>query len=246
MGKQSAARSYIGLSGYSYKPWQGVGRFYPLGLKQAEFLRYYATRYQTVELDGTWYRLPTESMIAAWLASTPSDFLFAPKMHRQVTHQQRLKPESLPMVHEFLDRLRPLAQQGRLGPLLVQLPPNLSRDEERLGRFLERLPTTTRWAVEFRHESWSHPSIEALLRQFNVSWVTADVDDRPVECRHTADFWYVRLRRATYERDALHQWSRRFAEAVASGRDCFVYCKHEDEGAPWQWADTLLSQLGAD
>ncbi|BFU95507.1 MAG: conserved protein of unknown function [Nitrospira sp.] len=246
MEKHKAARSYIGLSGYSYRPWQGVDRFYPPGLKQTEFLRYYATRYQTVELDGTWYRIPTESMVQSWMSSTPFDFLFAPKVHRQITHQQRLKAESFSLVNLLLDRLKPLAQQGRLGPLLIQLPPNFTRDEERLGRFLEQLPTTTRWAVEFRHESWDHPSVEALLTHFNISWVAADTDDKPAQRRHTADFWYVRLRRTTYDREALQQWSSRFAETVAQGMDCFVYCKHEDEGAPWLWADTLLSRLGAD
>jgi len=242
--KRKNAHGYIGLSGYSYKPWQGVDRFYPPGLKQTEFLRYYAARYQTVELDGTWYRIPTESMIQGWITSTPSGFLFAPKVHRQITHQHRLKAESVPMVNLLLDRLRPLAQQNRLGPLLIQLPPNFSRDEERLGRFLEQLPATIRWAVEFRHASWDHPSVEALLKHFNIAWVAADTDDTPAQCRHTADFWYVRLRRTTYGPEALREWSGRLVETVTQGRDCFVYCKHEDEGSPWQWADALLSQLG--
>lgn len=243
MQKPQDAHSYIGLSGYSYKPWQGADRFYPPGLKQTEFLGYYATRYRTVELDGTWYRIPAESMVQRWIASTPSDFLFAPKVHRQITHQYRLKPESVPLVGVMLDRLKPLLQQNRLGPLLIQLPPNFSRDEDRLGRFLERLPTTIRWAVEFRHTSWNQPSIESLLKHFNVSWVAADTDDSPAQWHHTADFWYVRLRRTTYGPEALQAWARRIAEAVGQGEDCFVYCKHEDEGSPWQWADALLSGL---
>lgn len=243
MDKQQGAKTHVGLSGYSYKPWQGIDRFYPPGLKQAEFLRYYATRYHTVELDGTWYRIPSKSMVQRWITSTPSSFLFAPKVHRQITHQDRLKAESIPLVNLLLDRLKPLAQQNRLGPLLIQLPPNFSRDEERLSRFLEQLPATIRWAVEFRHTSWNQSSVEALLTRFNVSWVAADTDDSPAQWRPTADFWYVRLRRTTYGPEALREWLRRFSEAMAQGRDCFVYCKHEDEGSPWQWADTLLSWL---
>ena len=180
------ARVHVGLSGYSYKPWQGEGRFYPATLKQAGFLSYYATRYDTVELDGVWYRLPSEKAVADWLASTPPHFRFAPKVHRQITHHARLKPECYDFVRFMLDRLKPLASADRLGPLLIQLPPNLRRDDDRLAAFLEQLPTSLRWAIEFRHESWLEPAVEALVRRFNVSWVAADTDERAAECRDTA------------------------------------------------------------
>jgi uncharacterized protein YecE (DUF72 family) len=237
------AQAHIGLSGYSYKPWQGPNRFYPPGLRQSEFLRYYATRYDTVELDGVWYRLPTNKTVMDWIALTPSDFTFAPKSHRLITHRSRLKPDCYEFVRVMQARLAPLAQEGRLGPLLVQLPPNFIRDDDRLAGFLEQLPQTARWAIEFRHDSWYDPTIEALLRQFNVSWVAADTDDRPAECRDTAEFWYVRLRRSAYAQDDLSQWARRIREVTGKGKDCYVYCKHEDEGAPWIWADTLLKLL---
>ena len=234
------ARAHIGLSGYSYKPWQGPDRFYPPDLKQTAFLRYYATRYDTVELDGLWYRLPSEKAVADWLASTPSHFLFAPKVHRQITHRFRLKPECYEFLQVILNRLKPLAAANRLGPLLVQLPPNMKRDDDRLAAFLEQLPASARWAVEFRHDSWHDDAIESLLRRFNVSWVAADTDERPAECRNTADFWYVRLRRSAYDERDLEQWADRFRNMVGEGKSCFVYCKHEDEGSPWIWADRLL------
>jgi uncharacterized protein YecE (DUF72 family) len=237
------AQAHIGLSGYSYKPWQGPGRFYPATLKQAGFLGYYATRYDTVELDGVWYRLPTEKAVADWLASTPAHFRFAPKVHRQITHRARLKPECYTFVQVMMDRLKPLASAERLGPLLIQLAPNMKRDDERLARFLEQLPTSFRWAIEFRHESWHDAGVETLLRQFNVSWVAADTDERPVECRNTADFWYVRLRRSTYDDRHLERWAGKIREMVRAGKSCFVYCKHEDEGSPWIWADRLLELL---
>jgi uncharacterized protein YecE (DUF72 family) len=234
------AQAHIGLSGYSYKPWQGPDRFYPSTLKQKDFLRYYATRYDTVELDGVWYRLPSEKAVADWIALTPPHFLFAPKVHRQITHRSRLKPDSYDFVQVMLDRLKRLASAERLGPLLIQLPPNLKRDDDRLARFLERLPASARWAIEFRHDSWYDGTVEALLKQFNVSWVAADTDDRPAECRDTADFWYVRLRRSAYDEQDLQHWAKRFRKAVAEGKSCYVYCKHEDEGSPWIWADRLL------
>jgi uncharacterized protein YecE (DUF72 family) len=238
------AQAHIGLSGYSYKPWQGPDRFYPPTLKQKDFLSYYATRYDTVELDGVWYRLPSEKAVADWIALTPPHFLFAPKVHRQITHRSRLKADCYGFVDVMMDRLMRLATAERLGPLLIQLPPNLKRDDDRLTRFLERLPTNVRWAVEFRHDSWYDAAVEALLKQFNVSWVAADTDDRPAECRDTADFWYVRLRRSAYDEQDLRHWADRFRKAVDDGKSCYVYCKHEDEGSPWIWADRLLQLRG--
>jgi uncharacterized protein YecE (DUF72 family) len=235
---------HIGLSGYSYKPWQGPGRFYPEGLKQAEFLRYYAKRYETVELDGTWYRLPSEGMVRSWIELTPSQFLFAPKAHRRITHLQRLKPEALSSVQVMLARLEPLRVAGRLAPVLLQLPPNFKHDSEkfhRLEEFLKALPQNVRWAMEFRHESWHIPEVEELLRSHRTAWVGADTDERPAERRDTADFRYVRLRRSNYDAPALAGWAGWIKEWIKSGRDCFVYLKHEDEGSPWLWADQLLT-----
>jgi uncharacterized protein YecE (DUF72 family) len=238
------AHIHIGLSGYSYKPWQGPGRFYPEKLKSAEFLRHYASRFHTVELDGIWYRLPTDQMVRGWLEQTPSTFIFAPKAHRQITHMHRLRPDALTFVQLMLDRLAPLVEQKRLGPVLLQLPPNFRRDEGRLNSFLEQVPRTVRWAIEFRHESWHAPEIEALLTHYGVSWVAADTDDSPAHIRDTADFWYVRLRRSEYDDTALMEWATRFNEMARRGKDCYVYCKHEDEGSPWIWADRLIELAG--
>jgi len=237
------ARVRIGLSGYSYKPWQGPGRFYPEGLKQTQFLNYYAGRYDTVELDGTWYRMPSEQMVQAWLERTPDHFLFAPKAHRQITHLRRLKPEALEPVRVMLERLAPLAAAGRLGPVLLQLPPNLRRDDLRLQDFFAQLSPTVKWAIEFRHESWNAPEIETILRNHNVAWVAADTDEMPAIRRETADFCYTRLRRREYGEAALVEWAGWLTQAVTAGKECFVYLKHEDEGSPWVWADRLLELI---
>ena len=242
------ARVRVGLSGYSYKAWQGPGRFYPEDLKPAQFLSHYATRYDTVELDGTWYRMPSEQMVRSWLEQTPSDFLFAPKAHRLVTHMRRLKPEALQPLLFLRDRLAPLAATGRLGPILLQLPPNLRRNDERLAAFLSALPRDVRWAMEFREPSWNAPETEALLRSHGVAWVVAETDETPAERRDTADFCYARLRRSDYSDEALAEWAGRFRQAAAAGKDCFVYMKHEDESSPWRWADRLLelTKMGSD
>lgn len=240
----NTGRIAVGLSGYSYKPWQGPGRFYPEDLKPADFLRYYAGRYDTVEMDGLWYRMPTTQAVQSWLAATPAHFVFVPKAHRQITHIHRLKPDADRAVGVMLERLAPLATSGRLGPVLLQLPPNLTRDDARLGRFLDALPKTARWAVEFRHASWHAPEVEAALRGRGIAWVAAETDETAAEHRETAAFRYLRLRRNAYDEAALTGWARVIRDAAERGKDCFVFFKHEDEGAPWEWADRLKSLVG--
>jgi uncharacterized protein YecE (DUF72 family) len=231
----------IGLSGYSYKPWQGPNRFYPPGLKQSEFLEYYTTRYDTVELDGLWYRFPTLSSVKKWIDQTPAHFLFSAKAHRMITHLKRLRPEAIPFLHTMLDHLAPLVTKGKLGPILLQLPPNLKRDDDLLASFLPSLSRSYRWASEFRHDSWNHPVAEDLLHRFGVGWAAVETDECQAERRDTADFIYARLRRSHYSVTDLGRWAEYFLEARANGKDCYVYCKHEDEGSPWIWADHLLN-----
>lgn len=238
------ARIYIGLSGYSYKPWQGPDRFYPSDLKPTGFLRYYATRYPTVELDGIWYRLPTDQAVRAWLEQTPSDFVYAPKAHRQITHVRRLKLEGLSTLNAMLERLAPLHQAKKLGPVLLQLPPNFKRDDARLAAFLDALPASQRWAIEFRHDSWHDGAVEELLRHHGVAWAGVDTDEHEAEDRDTASFRYARLRKSAYAKPDLEAWAERLKTASGLGQDCYVYCKHEDEGSPWVWADDLLHLLG--
>jgi uncharacterized protein YecE (DUF72 family) len=160
-------------------------------------------------------------------------------VHRQISHRSRLKPEGYDFIRVMLGRLSALVSAKRLGPLLIQLPPNLLRDDDRLSAFLEQLPASVQWAIEFRHDSWHDTAVETLLRRFNVSWVAADTDERQAECRDTANFWYVRLRRSAYDEGDLSKWAGKIRKMVDEGKSCYVYCKHEDEGAPWVWADRL-------
>ena len=231
----------IGLSGFSYKPWQGPERFYPSQIKQSEFLEYYATRYNTVELDGVWYRLPTLASVTKWIDQTPDQFVFTAKAHRTITHLKRLLPEAVPFLQNMWEHLAPLATKGKLGPILLQLPPNLKRDDDRLAKFLPSLPLSHRWAIEFRHASWNHVAVEELLRHFHVAWAAVETDESTAERRETADFVYARLRRSQYSVRDLEKWGEYFVEARGNGKDCYVYCKHEDDGSPWLWADRLLN-----
>lgn len=247
---------HVGLSGYSYKPWQGEGRFYPAELKQAQFLEYYCDHYPAVEMDGSWYRMPAEKSVEDWIKRSPESFKFSFKMHRDVTHMRRLKPECKDSLEFFLKRLVPMAKAGKLGPILVQLPPNMKRDDERLKGCFAFLPhdlsrieggsadLKVTWAIEFRNDTWNDPAVEGLLRENNVGWVAAETDDVEAQKRDTGPQMYSRLRKSDYKAEELSKWAAYFASVAEGGKDVFVYCKHEDEGSPWIWADQLLRELG--
>ncbi len=242
---------HIGLSGFAYKGWMGEGRFYPPKTKASDYLRYYGTRFATVEGDGTWYRVPSEEAIASWMEATPAGFQFCPKMHRKVTHLARLMEEGDDLLKFILDRLAPLAQHGKLGPILVQLPPNLALKDDRLAAWLARtpfqIPSTgdpVRYAFEFRNDSWKNDAVLQTLHQYGVAWVASDTDESEAELYATAPFQYVRLRKSDYDAAALDAWADRFRRELAAGRDLFVFCKHEDDGSPWIWADGLKERLG--
>lgn len=252
-----AGSVHIGLSGYSYKPWQGEDRFYPPELKQAEFLEFYAARYAAVEMDGSWYRTPSVDAVSQWVAKTPSPFQFSFKVHRRISHIARLKPECFEELRFICKRLAPMASVGKLGPFLVQLPPNLKKDEARLTAFVAALPGTfdgvegytgeqgrpVRWSMEFRHDSWNCDTVAEILRSRNVAWVASDTDELRATRRDTATHHYLRIRRTDTDREVLDDWAEYLRTEMDKGRDCYVFCKHEDEGAPWEWADYLISRL---
>lgn len=235
---------YVGLSGYSYKPWQGEGRFYPPEMKQKEFFKYYSDRYRAVEMDGTWYRMPSEAGVAQWTADAPEGFKYTFKMHRNVSHIARLKLDSLDSVKFFLKRLEPLEKAGGLGAVYFQLPPNFKRNDERLVQFLDAIPPGHPYAVEFRNETWFVPGIEEIMRAHNVAWVSWDTDDVPGQRRDTGSFIYARLRCENYTDEQLASWAAWFRQAAEKGKDCYAFIKHEDEGSPWVDADRLLRVAG--
>jgi uncharacterized protein YecE (DUF72 family) len=231
---------HVGLSGFSYKPWQGDGRFYPKELKQKDFLKFYSGRYDTVEMDGTWYRMPTEAAVEVWKQNTPNDFTFCCKAHRDISHMRRLKAECQESLKFMQERIAPLANANKLGPLLVQLPPNMKRNDERLAGFLASAPRTHRYALEFRHESWRSDDVEAILREHNAAWVAAETDEDPAVKKDTANFAYARMRKSQYDPGEIKEWANYFKSL---GKPVFVYLKHEDEGSPWIYADELLTSL---
>jgi uncharacterized protein YecE (DUF72 family) len=240
----AAGRPYVGTSGWSYTSWKPL--FYPPEVKSADFLRYYATRLATLEVNYTFNHLPTEKNIAGWREATPSEFLFALKASQQITHVRQLRDpaETLPV---FFERARPLGD--RLGPVLFQTPPWLKRDDDRLAGFLASLPRDIRCALEVRDPSWYVDEVYELLRTAGVALVHAEGEraPSPVETLGvTAPFAYVRLRaRAGYDEAAVGVWAGRLREMIAAGKDTYAYFRHDDTGANALSAERLRDLLAA-
>jgi uncharacterized protein YecE (DUF72 family) len=216
-------RLLAGTSGYSFKEWKGT--FYPADLKADGMLGYYATKFPTLEINNTFYRLPKEKVLLEWAAQVPEQFSFALKASQRITHYTRLKTESESLVAFLLKNTAVLG--GRLGPILFQLPPNLKKDLERLRAFLNYLPSDRRYTFEFRHESWWDEDVFAVLRDRDIAMCISEQAELkcPVVC--TASWGYLRLHRLDYDDAALSEWARCVTGQPWS--EAYVYFKH-DEG----------------
>jgi uncharacterized protein YecE (DUF72 family) len=230
----------VGTSGYSYKPWKG--RFYPEKIKDAEMLAFYATRFPTVEINNTFYRMPAPALLAKWGQETADGFTFALKAPQRITHQKRLGDVGEDVSY-FLETAGALG--SKLGPVLYQLPPYLKKDLERLRGFLQRLPPDPPAAFEFRHPSWFEEDVLAALREHGRALCVADTDDDDTRAPavSTASWGYLRLRRADYAEGDLARW----AETIrAQPWDrAFVFFKHEDEAKGPELAGRLAALFGS-
>jgi uncharacterized protein YecE (DUF72 family) len=182
---------YVGTMGFAYEPWRN-GVFYPAGMGQKQFLGYYSQRFNAVEMDSTFYGIPSAATVQKWTAVTTPGFKISPKTPREITHDLRLG-DSLAQMATFLDTMRLLGD--KLGAILIQFPPDFtSGASERLNQFLAQLPTDLHYAVEFRHLSWDTPETADLLRVHHAAWVMADYIHMPTRITYrTADFLYLRF-----------------------------------------------------
>lgn len=230
---------YAGTSGWAYPSWKPD--FYPAKLASAKFLNHYASRLNTVEVNYTFRRFPTEKLLRGWIENTPAGFQFAIKANQKITHVARLREVS-DFTSDFLRALQPLDEEKKLGPVLFQLPPFLKCDVALLKEFLAALPRSLRAAFEFRHVSWFSEDVYAALREANAALCNAESEKLETPDVQTANFAYLRLRKAEYsakERQALEQRIARLSETG----DVYVYFKHEDTPEGALHAEELLSSL---
>jgi uncharacterized protein YecE (DUF72 family) len=233
------ATLYAGTSGYAYPAWKPG--FYPGDVPASRFLRYYAGRLNCVEINYTFRHMPSRKTLASWAAATSPGFAFALKAHQSITHRNRLKEGAREPLDYFLGTLAPLRDAGRLGPVLLQLPPNLKLDVVRLERFLGMLPGDARFAFEFREPSWFREQVYDLLREHNVALCVSEAEALATPDVVTADFAYYRLRRPPYDELALARYRRRSEQLTADGRDVYVLFKHEEDAAGPLEAERLLA-----
>jgi len=224
------AQLYVGTSGWAYAGWKPD--FYPAKLPQKKFLQHYASQLNTVEVNFTFRQLVKEPTIQKWIAETPPGFRFGVKAHQVITHIKRLK-DTADFVPRFLSTIEPLAQAGKLGPVLFQLPPNLKADVKLLEDFLPTLPRAVQAAFEFRNPSWFNDEIFSLLKANNRALCVAETEERVTPDVVTADFSYYRYRKPAYTPDERRVMVDRMREHLGEARNVFAYFKHEDtpEGA---------------
>jgi uncharacterized protein YecE (DUF72 family) len=236
----------IGCSGWNYPDWRE--RVYPKGLPARSWLEYYATLFDTVEVNNTFYRLPSRSAVAGWVERTPNEFVFTVKASRYLTHIKRLTDLERG-VERFYESIEPLVESGKLGPVLWQLPGNFSRNDDRLASALERLPTG-RHCFEFRHASWFAPEVYELLRGRDAALVIGDHPQRPFQTLELTAAWtFVRMhhgrrgRNGNYSERELEEWRARIA-AWRAQVDVYVYFNNDWEGYAVKNAQWLKRRLG--
>ena len=236
------AQLYAGTSGWAYPSWKPD--FYPAKLPQKNFLQHYATQLNTVEVNFTFRQLVKDTTIQKWIAETPAGFRFGIKAHQVITHIKRLK-NTEDFVPRFLATIQPLAQAGKLGPVLFQLPPNLKADTSLLEEFLTSLPRGVPSAFEFRHESWFKDEIFALLKEHNRALCVAETEERVTPDVVTAEFCYYRYRKPSYTPEERRAMVDRLQEHRSQGRDAFAYFKHEETPEGAMYAVELLKEVTA-
>jgi len=237
-------RYYIGTSGWHYDDWRG--RFYPEKLPKAKWLEFYSQQFSTVELNNSFYRLPSEEAFNKWHDSSPAGFTFAVKVSRFITHIKRLK-DCDEAVENFMSRAAGLKE--KLGPLLYQLPPGLHRNDETLENFLKKLPQSLKHVIEFRHQSWLEEGVFDILRRYNTGLCVFDMPKMSCPLLATADFAYVRfhggesLYSSCYTDEELSGWAKRIAGLAQSLDSVYIYFNNDIAGYAVENAVTIREYL---
>jgi uncharacterized protein YecE (DUF72 family) len=238
------AEVWIGTSGYAYRHWRG-GAFYPPGLRPRDELAWYAGRFRTVELNHPFYRPPSAATFARWAAAVPDEFTFAVKVTRVVSHYRRLRGAAEPL-DRFLEQARALGP--KLGPLLVQLPPQFPLDRRALEEFLPTLSPAYRWVLELRHPSWQVPAVYEALASRGVALCVPVGGPVQPDLVTTAGFTYVRMHSGSepagrFDDEELARWAGRVRALAWSGKDVYVYFNNDRESHAPRDAERLRQLL---
>lgn len=228
---------FVGTSGYNYPEWRGS--FYPEKFPASKMLAYYAERFDTVEVNYTFYRVPTPALLEGWAKGTPDGFKFTLKAPRRITHDSKLR-RCEELTQTFCRTAQTL--DSKLGVLLFQLPPTFKRDDAVLSDFLELLPPGTRAAFEFRHASWHDDQVFDVLRRRNIALCIADSEKMSTPVVVTADYTYFRLRDEGYQPADIERWAI-IVRKTSGTHDAYVYFKHEEQGKGPAFAALLVSAL---
>lgn len=241
----ATGRVFIGTSGWSYKSWAAT--FYPPKLPPAKHLGHYIQHFPTVEINATFYRLPSENMVNGWREKSPPGFIFAVKGSRFITHMKKLKDVG-EALEKYWSRIKPLGE--RIGPVLWQLPPMLQIDLPRLADFLAQLPRQYAHAVEFRHQSWLVDETFVLLKRFNTPYVWLSSLAMPPRTDVTGNFIYLRFHGLAggfshdYTKMELQPWAQALKAQAEAGKDCYVYFNNDGNTRAPQNAQLLMNMVG--
>jgi uncharacterized protein YecE (DUF72 family) len=235
---------HIGTSGWHYGHWRGP--FYPEDLSPEGFLKFYAQRFHTVEINNSFYQLPSEPALQNWRTNVPAGFIFAVKGSRFITHMKKLQDPERSLA-PFLERI--VLLQAKLGPILFQLPPRWHFNESRLAAFLSALPGGYRYALELRDQSWINPRTLDLLARFGAAFCIYELDGYLAPREVTADFVYIRLHgpggpyQGQYDRRTLAGWAGAISAWSQQGREVFCYFDNDEAGYAAQDARRLQNML---
>jgi uncharacterized protein YecE (DUF72 family) len=231
---------FAGTSGWAYAGWKP--NFYPAKTPSKKFLEFYATRLNSVEVNYTFRRFPSEKLLSGWIAATSPGFRFSVKANQLITHIKRLR-DAREVTQRFLSSLQLLVEAGKLGAVLYQLPPFLKADPALLSDFLALLPAAVRSTFEFRHDSWFTEEVFTLLRQANAALCLAESEKLVVPDVATAGYVYYRLRKPEYSAAERKQLAERIGAQLAQQRDAFVYFKHEETPEGALYAEELMTLM---
>jgi uncharacterized protein YecE (DUF72 family) len=240
-----SGRVHIGTSGWHYKHWRGP--FYPVELRTADMLVFYARQFDTVEINNSFYRLPIPGAVRCWRETTPPEFCFSVKGSRYLTHMKKLK-DPKPGLAKFFRAIENLGK--KLGPIVFQLPPGWRCNADRLDSFLKALPHKHRYSFELRDSSWHNQDVYTLLRRHNAAFCIYELAGFQSPGEITADFVYVRLHgplgayQGSYTKDHLAGWARQIRRWQQILKDVYLYFDNDQSGFAALNASELKNRIG--